>query len=218
MKNTLILMLSVFAVFGLNAQSMAEANVNQMAATSGDEPMTLSQYFKKNVMDWNVGNLHVFPEDQNNTEKAYYYEGEMMEKKYYRLLPYQLQNKVIRGSKFYSVSAIRGNDLNDDFYILREEAKNGDQMIYLADIQNNRFKIVKKLASISRKGNTIQRTDSWIKDLDGDSLLDIVQKKTVMEEDGDVLKESYKVFRHTKDGKLKRNKKIRIDQGNYMVK
>ena len=217
MKRSILIAFSVLIFSALVGQDMTEATLDSPIYTSKTKPKSLSEYFKENIVDWNVGNLHVYPKTKENSTKDYYFEGVSFENKYYRLLPTKLQNNVIRGSKFFAVSAIKGKDLGDDFYILREQKPDESAAIFLAEIRNNRFKVLKKIGAYSTKGNTIQRTDSWIKDLDRDGRFDIVRRKVVLNESGKVLKEKYTTYILNAEGKMKKTNKLKIDPMSYQV-
>ena len=73
------------------------------------------------------------------------------------------------------------------------------------------------LAEKNCKVDGCQQTDSWIRDLDGDTNLDIVQKKVKYDVKGNLVDSTITVYSLNKEGVFVENKQLEIDEGDYRV-
>ncbi len=220
-KYIIILSLLPFLHFSLNAQMTkkrddAVVEKNLTKTTSKIKLNDLST-FKGQFDEWSVGNLHVYSRDKNVTNKDYYFAGEKISPIFQQYLPNDLKKKVIvQGSEPHRVASIRGLNLND-YYILRINDGKSKNTVVLYDIKKDQLRAKKTLAYFySKSGRTFQM-DSWMQDVNGDTRLDLIQKKQIKNADKNIIKEKTKVFLQKKNGKFRRSWRTKIEASDYKM-
>ena len=179
---------------------------------------SLMEQFKDEVEDWNVGNLHVYGHAPQQPMSEYKYAGEKSDNKFHELLPWRFQNRVIRGYDIFPVAELRGANDEKDLFIVRSGKGDITDGLFLFSSNDGKLKKPIELSYYKKKGNTWQQLDSWIKDVDRDGRLDLVQKKQITDRWGHILGTKTKVFLMTPKGKFKKSKKFTLDDGDFPLK
>lgn len=215
--SSLLIYTITFAQVASNTASNSSQNrTNTSPKINLTTSNTLMDRFKDQVEDWNVGNLHVHMRSSETAIADYKYQGEKSDSEFHRLLPQKMQNRVIRGYDVAVVAELKGSSLESDMFIMRSnQGTAATDELLLFRSKNDRLKKAATLAFHRKKGNTWQQLDTWIKDVNRDGRLDLVQKKQVTDMSGKVLKTKMTVLLMTPKGKFKKTKKFRLDSSDF---
>jgi len=168
--------------------------------------------------DETVGNMHVYSSLDMEADYDYLYKGEEITPEYYSLFDGEtLQLLAPMQAKAYAVRSIRGEE--QTYFIMRVpsayDETNSNVMLF--EMQGDYLESKELLAFAYEKDGTIYQQDSWIRDIDGDTLLDIIKKYQQKEEDGTVLAETIIVKRQLPGGVFKRTDEFEIDENEYRM-
>ena len=220
MKRKIILAATLFFFStSLWAQMSEKGAVVEKTLTRTSSKVTLNDIstFKSQFDEWNTGNLHIYSAKGNANLKNYYFQGEKISPMFQQYLPKELKKKVVEeGSEPHHVALVRGQGL-DDYYIVRINDGKSDNTIVLYEIKNQQLEPKKTLAYYYEKGGRKFQMDSWMQDVNGDTRLDLIQKKEIKDRNGNVVKEKTKVFLKKKNGKFKRSRKTKVKKSDYIM-
>ena len=212
--------LTLFAVLligSLTAQVEAEledldALTNYPANNVSDDD--LIEAFYESFQPSNVGNMHVYASAQPDDDD--FFNGEELGIEMRRLF----SNRTKRGlgsRQPYAVAKIRGEA--EQLFLMRHPDRQGNPSIVLYDLRNGSVDPVMTLATTKcRTNGSCQQTDSWIQDVDGDTRLDIIQKRGTVR-DGSVMRERTMVYRQFEDGSFRRDRSLEreVDADSYRM-
>lgn len=163
--------------------------------------------------DRNVGNLHLFTAKKLKKDRTF--KGEIIPKSYKYFFPSNtwkyFNRKKWRPRALYS---IRGD--GEDWYILRVSDKKGKNSLRLYEWGEDHLVEKKILAYTKCRGNKCEQLDSWIRDIDGDTNLDIVQRKETTSRKSERIT-MITVFSINSNGIFVENKDLAIDEGDYQL-
>ena len=215
MKKIQFFLLSIFLAGNLFAQN---ANVEKtIARTTSTLVANDIETFKNQFPEWNVGNLHIYSSGNGKVKKDYYFKGEKIAPVFQQYFPKEMRSSFTgENTPPSAVAAVRGEGLKD-YYVLRINEENINDKIVLYELKNDRLKVKKDLAYHYQKGNRTYQLDSWMQDVNGDTRLDLIQKKSVTDANGKVQKEKTTVFLRNKKGKFKRSRKTKIEVSDYKM-
>ena len=164
-----------------------------------DDPAAQDFVAGFNVTD--VGNLHVYDAELADAATAEdYMQGVAIAPTAYRFLPKAIKKQMSSGHKVYAVHSIRGE--GQEYLLVKHPPLRGGVEYGLYAFDGERMQHLVDLAGYSCNGSSCTQMDSWIRDIDGDTRLDVIQKKkrpngkTVM-----------KVYMQTDDGRFKRTRR-----------
>lgn len=214
-------MLFSFFHFELDAQGSEKEDkaMVEKVLTKTTSKVTLNDWntFKSQFGELNVGNLHVYSRNENLADRDYYFTGDKVSPMFQQYLPKSLRKKVItKGREPYKVASIRGQELKD-YYILRINDGKSDNTIVLYDLKQGQLQAKMTLAYFYEKRRRTVQMDSWVQDLNGDTRLDLIQRKQIKNKDGKVVKEKTKIFLQKRGGKFKRSRKTKIEKSDYKM-
>ena len=161
----------------------------------------------------NVTNLHVHAIP--SPEGDYPFEGTPITQEYNGLLQGNLASQTfVKGEEPRAVMSMRGN--GEELYLVRQPSGEWKGELALFSMEDGKLRGLEVLAY--RKCNSLRcvQQDSWLQDVNGDGLLDIIQKKQVTR-GYSVARSKTKVFLMEPDGSFKRTKPTMIDQTDYQV-
>ena len=159
-----------------------------------------------NVTD--VGNLHVYDAELADGTSEDYMSGVDIAPTNYRFLPNKIKKQLSKGYKAYAVHSIRGE--GQSYYIVKHPPLRNGVEYGLYRFDGKKMKHLVDLAGYGCDGGTCTQLDSWIRDIDGDTRLDVIQKK----KDGDQ-PATMKVYMQSDGGKFRRDRKARLDPVRY---
>ena len=205
-----ILLLAIFS--NITAQDKYEStNSNFIVA---DDMETFINLFESQ----NVGNLHCYSRLPNVDNSNYFFEGKEIAPKFEKHLSSSIKKKINQTSNSpFATGAIRGKNLDNDYFILRVPKPNDTDLLILTTINNNKLTSKKELAYFRKKKKKYHQLDSWLQDLNGDTKLDLIQKKRIMNKDGKILNEKTMVYLQKPNGKFKKSKNTPIEKSDYKM-
>lgn len=171
----------------------------------------------KNLFEvWNVGNLHVFANMPNNDKVEYYFEGKVIDDKFKKYLPIEVQRAMVFNEQtYYAIGIIRGAN-NENFYLVRENSPQTPNQLVLYKSVNNQLQAKKVIAYFKTKNNKKYfQLDTWIQDLNGDTYLDLIQRYRKITKSGKIMKVKTKVFLLSPNGSFNTSKEYEIEEGDY---
>lgn len=220
-KYILIFILFSTFHFGLDAQNKEKENqaTVEKVLTETTSKIISNDWdtFKSQFDEWSVGNLHIYSRDKNVADRDYYFTGDIVSPMFQQYLPNNLRKKVIiKGKEPYKVASIKGQKL-EDYYILRINDGKSENTIVLYGLKKGRLDAKKTLAYFYKKRNRTFQMDSWVQDLNGDTRLDLIQKKQIKNKDGKIVREKTKVFLQKSNGKFKRSRRTKVEKSDYKM-
>ncbi|MEM6964094.1 MAG: hypothetical protein AAF573_04945 [Bacteroidota bacterium] len=220
MKKTYLLLLSFLFVNVLFGQMDKEEILVEETTTTSTSYLKANdlETFKNQFDEWSVGNLHLYGRGENTTDYDYYFTGKKVSPYFQQYFPNNLKKSLVQdGNEPHHVALIRGHQL-DDYYIIRIKDEQQRDKLIMYNLRNEQLNPKKDLAYFYEKNGKTYQLDSWIQDINGDTRLDIIQKKRVTDANGNVKKQKTKVFFQTKNGKFKRTRRANIQEDNYKIK
>jgi len=181
------------------AQSKSTDFVDYISATNSE----FDQLFE----DWNVGVLHIYAVGRGTND--YKFEGKYISEKYQKFLSKELKKGI-------AIGTVKGNDLENN-YIVSEIINDNYSKIYLCTMKNERLSKIFTLATYKNKKGKIKQRDSWLQDLNGDGMLDIIVKEKSINNKGKIIEKTAKVFYQKKSGVFKPVPKKVINTSKYFM-
>ena len=202
----LIFCLTSCWTFAQTAPTERNSSMPYPVANVYDTPEAADFAADFNVTD--VGNLHVYDAELAEGTSKEYMTGVAVAPTNYRYLPKAVRRKMSTGQKAYAVHSIRGEA--QSYFILKHPAvrKGVEYGLYTFDGENMNHLV--DLAGYTCKGDRCTQMDSWIRDIDGDTRLDVIQK--VRKPNGKV---RMKVYQQTDGGRFKRDRSLKMDPVTY---
>ena len=204
-------------LFGSNPLTGQLTSENGKKNDDTQSSITIDDFdsFKDLFEVWNVGNLHVFAPNPDTANKDYYFEGEIIEKKFRKHLPLEVQRAMLfNDQKYYAVGIIRGNN-NEDFYLVRENSLQTPNQLVLYESINNQLLAKRVIAYFKMKHKKYFQLDTWIQDLDGDTRLDLIQRSRKIIKSRKPKDVKTKVFLQNRDGEFDLSKEYEIEEKDY---
>ena len=155
-----------------------------------------------------VGNLHVF----TNPDPApdYFFLGTPIEQAFPNVLPGAVSVlTIIKGQEPRAVYRIRGKE--EELYLIRFPGERAKDEIALFGWDGDQLKKRRTLAYHTCHGNRCIQVDSWIQDLDGDTWLDLIQKKKISRKNGQKVTIQSQVYLMNQEGRLQKSDFDRVD-------
>jgi len=160
--------------------------------------------------DKNIGNTHVYVPRKGEKLGDHEPYGSVISNTYGSFLPSDMQRMVnVKGSEPRALYSIRGG--NGELYVIQAQDFSGKQHIGLYALSNEKLTKIQDLASLTCDKSGCKQMDSWLQDIDGDTRIDIIQK--VMNQKGEMNTKTYRIQR---DGSLKMDEKLTIDETDYV--
>lgn len=213
MKYLMLSLVITFIGFNVTAQtSNIEAIKDEENTYPVNNPQPLNNkttaflaLFNKDV---NLGNLHLYSFLDKPSEN-YYFSGQTISLGMSDMFSPDLRaTKNRKNAAYFAVQAIRGN--GQENYIIRSPGKSGNNRLALYQLNGNKLQLLTELANAVQKGSEVEQTDAWIRDVNGDTLLDVilveVKKREgkklnskivsvlLMQEDGTFMEENIETF------------------------
>lgn len=164
----------------------------------------------------NVTNLHVYASAKVNPEQDYYYLGTPILPVFKDMLPSGIASLTyLRGKEPHAVSSMRGN--GEQLYLVRVPGEKFKNQLALFSMENGELKELKVLAFYDCNDSRCIQQDSWLQDLNGDTLLDIITKKQITRKNGKTKTKTY-VYLMTDKSTFKKSGKVNIEEGDYLLK
>lgn len=162
--------------------------------------------------DTNVGNLHVYTSKMSNPKEDYFYMGQEMDTYYTAMLPKKWRKKTRgKAAKAYAVKNIAGAER--EYYIIRFLDKKERNHLALFELQQESLIHKMTLAQAWCKGPRCYQKDTWIQDVDGDTLVDLIVK--TRRERNSLTSDEIEVYQQTKAGNFVKNETWNIDSTKY---
>lgn len=162
--------------------------------------------------DTNVGNLHVYTTKKSDPMQDYFYKGKEMSAYYTTMLPKKWRKKTRgKAAKAYAVKNIAGAER--EFYIIRFLDKKSRNHLALFELQQENLIHKMTLAQAWCKGPRCYQKDTWIQDIDGDTLLDLIVK--TRRERNSLTSDDVEVYQQTKAGNFVKNTSLNVDSTKY---
>lgn len=177
MKYLIIGLLTILTAFSSTAQNSnieaIEGEVNTYPV-SNPQPLTnktaaFLALFNKDV---NLGNLHLYS-FLSQPSADYYFLGQTISPGMSDMFSPDLSaTKSRKNAAYFAVQAIRGN--GQENYIIRSPGNSGNNRLALYQLTGNKLQLLTELANATQNGSEVQQTDAWIRDVNGDTLLDVI--------------------------------------------
>ena len=166
--------------------------------------------------DTNVGNLHVFSTQKEEPTADYFFQGTDITGSFNDVLPEDLKSSLRRtGGKIHAVRNVRGVD--GEYYILRIPNATKMPQLKMYELRGTKLVELLTLADIDCKDNgRCTQVDSWIQDVDGDTRLDVIQRRAKMR-DGQSKKIKTTVYMLDRSGNFRKSRSVDIDENSYMM-
>lgn len=166
--------------------------------------------------DKNVGNTHVYIPKRGKMVGDNEPYGSIISKEFKDFLPTDVQMMVhVEGSEPRALYSIRGG--NGELYVIQTTDRMGNQTIGLYALNNESVTKLKDLAYLRCKESGCRQMDSWLQDIDGDTRIDIIQKRAKTKTANGRTKVKTTTYRIQRDGSLKKDKKLAIDEADYIM-
>jgi len=168
--------------------------------------------------DETVGNMHVYSSLDTESDYNYLYKGVEITPEYYSLFDGEtLQLLAPSDNKAYAVRSIRGEE--QTYFIMRMPSAYDDNNsnVMLFELRGEYLESKELLAFAYEQDGVVYQQDSWIRDIDGDTLLDIIKKYQQKDEDGDVVAETFIVKRQLPSGAFVRTDEFDLDESDYRM-
>jgi hypothetical protein len=166
--------------------------------------------------DWNVTNLHVYADPNEQPSQDFYYFGKPISPTFKDYLPDELRHWThVEGYEPHAVFSLRGD--GEEWYVLRIPDKEMPNQLVLYEMQNGELVMKQTLAFVYCDKKGCMQMDSWIQDVDGDTELDIIQTSQVTTRNGKVKEPKTVVLSMDKNGLFRKNKKANIDENDYRL-
>lgn len=185
-------LISFFACLLLISQVAAQTTTPQPDSTSEpvqNYPITntiVNSALKTWAEDFpnkNVGLLHVYTDPLVDPNEVYLMRGEEISSVSKALLPKKFQRMARRmNATLYGSAAIAGT--NENLYLLRMDGMMSDRIEMFA-IRGNKIKHLKTLAFRKCADGLCAQMDSYITDVDGDGIFDLIQIKRIQNRSGE---------------------------------
>lgn len=197
MRDILLLCCALLmTTLNLQAQKKSPATYPALNAPKTETARTFASIFDEN----NVGNLHVFPTNDEEAEYDYYFRGRPLPDNLYGLFPEKWEKLIAeQQAEVFTTYVIRGE--NDAYFIVRLQSPEMGQRLELFDLKDGSLRHLHTLAFADcNRGRCIQQ-DAWILDLDGNTRLDIIKKVRITDRyTGQAIDEYANVYTQTNDG------------------
>lgn len=189
-------LLSAFATLLISSTLMV-AQADQTVKSGPDRagnPYSASQAlqdFAAGFAETNVGFLHIYADPNVDPKETYLMRGTEASGTLKALLPAKFQRMAqSMNATVFGSAAIRG--LNENMFIVRMDGPMKDRLELFA-IRGNKVKHLKTLAYRNCTNGKCEQLDSYITDIDGDTVLDLVQISRTIRNSG-VTASNKKVF------------------------
>ena len=218
MKKSLLIFILFFLSISLSfSQAKSDSIPTRSEAKFINNPIDGQATFLKLFEVWNVGNLHLYSQKQNTKNVDYYYSGKKINYEFKNFLSADLRVATLQtGKEPYAIAAVRGEKLTN-YYLLRINHERSANTLALFEMENGQLKKKKVLAYYRKQGNNYEQLDSWLQDLNGDTRLDLIQKKQLIDKNGAVKKIKTKVFLRNRKGKFRQTSKIKVSKVDYQM-
>lgn len=165
-------------------------------------------YFNSLFEDYSVGLMHVhmeaFPQNAE-IDSVNRTPGEPIPMNCRSFMPTPLHKRMLEEKIVpNAIGAVRGDGLQN-YYMVEVPGKDGDKEIVLYRMQNHQLKAMLPLANHDCNSKRCLQLDSWLIDLNGDTQLDLIQKRRVMRSNKKVKQKTF-VYLMQQDGTFKRTK------------
>lgn len=207
------------------------ANLNQLSAQNdakqaGEEPYPAPAMYDNVTADEaafialfddkNVGNTHVYVPKKGKKLGDHEPYGSKITNGFKNFLPDDMGRMVhVKGGEPRALYSIRGG--NGELYVIQSTDFSGNTTIGLYSLNNESVRKIKDLAYLKCKESGCLQMDSWLQDIDGDTRIDIIQKRAKTKTSNGKVKMKTKTYRIQRDGSLKRDKKLKIEENDYMM-
>ena len=164
--------------------------------------------FSANFNVTDVGNLHVYDAELAEGTSEDYMQGVAVSPTHYRFLPKKIRRQMSKGHKVYAVHSIRGEA--QEYLLIKHPPVKGSVEYGLYAFDGESLSHLVDLAGHVCKGSNCTQMDSWIRDIDGDTRLDVIQKVKKGDRPAKM-----KVYMQTDRGTFKRDRSRALDPVKY---
>jgi len=195
------------------SQDVVTRNNRPVTAASSNENLAA---FIGQFETSNVGNLHIYAKPKNQAIADYYYQGTVLDDGFGNYLTADLWKDLRSGASVNAVFAIRYNDQNN-LFIINQNRNNVTNKISLYNMEGNQLKMIRNLAYLKETWTgSRKQMDTWIQDVDGDTLLDLIQKERKIAKNGKSRRVKTKVFLQQRDGSFQLSDNTNVNTNDYI--
>ncbi|MFK7936694.1 MAG: hypothetical protein AB8G22_24485 [Saprospiraceae bacterium] len=216
MKNTLnfiaiiLILLSPFVSIAQQQQALEITPTDQPYPARNQATSEKATAFISVFDDTNVGNLHVYAPAIGEENEEYFYYGTDITGSFTDMLPRKLRRTLLRtDGKLFATKNIRG--VGGEYYIIRTSDKQGNPVLDIYELAGTKLAKVMMLANRKCKEAGCRQMDSWIQDVNGDTRLDIIQKRKKGKS------EKLKVFTQNVQGKFMLDNDVQLNPTDYQL-
>jgi len=208
--NKILIIFSFLLLSGTGfSQDVVSTYNKPITAASADEDLAA---FIAQFETSNVGNLHLYAKSTKEPVADYYYQGSELGSGFDKYLTADLR----AASNVNAVLAIRYNDQNN-LFIINQDNQYAANKLSLYRMDGTQLILIQDLSFLKKSwtGNYRQR-DTWIQDVDGDTLLDLIQKERKINRSGKSKKVKTKIYLQQRDGTFELSNNTNVNSDNYI--
>ncbi len=129
----------------------------------------------------NVGNLHVYPSADTSASYDFFFKGEKLPEGAMGIFKKAWREKLPKSYDAYAVYAIKGE--GKPYYIVRYEGEGLRNAIELFEMIEGEMQHRQTLAMYRCEEGECVQQDTWLLDLNGDTLFDMIKKVKIWSSD-----------------------------------
>ncbi len=165
----------------------------------------------------NVGNLHIYAKPESQPVADYYLHGKVLGDGFGTYLTPGLWKDTRSGTRVNAVFAIKYNDDQNNLFIINEHKKGKINKLGLYRLNGQQLEMVQPLAYLKKTtSGAHKQMDTWIQDVDGDTLLDLIQRKRTTSENGVSDEVITKVLLQQPDGSFQVSNDTGVNSADYI--
>jgi len=165
---------------------------------------------------WDLGNLHVYAKPRDMLEYDYYFKGKPVNQASRTYLPLEVKRATIgTDEQVYAIGEISGVGRNDLYIIRIEEAKEPNRIMLTRLVKAGKLEKIATIAYFKRKENGYEQLDTWIQDVNGDGLPDMIRKTRTLDAQGKEMDVETQVLLQLRDGTYQITSDVEIQPADY---
>lgn len=164
---------------------------------------------------WDLGNLHVYAKPQDVLEFDYFFKGQPVNKASRKYLPLETR-RTTRGTndQVYAIGEISGVSRNKLYIIRVNDADQANRLLFTR-LEDGKLKIIDTLAYFKKTENGYEQLDTWLQDINGDMLPDMIRKTRILNVQGQEQIAETEVWLQLKDGTFHISHDVAIQPADY---
>ena len=166
---------------------------------------------------WDLGNLHVYAKPKDMLEYDYYFKGKAVNQASRKYLPTEVKHATIGSDEqVYAIGEITGIGRNDLYIIRIEEAEQPTRIMLTRLVEEGRLEKVATIAYFKPLEKGYEQLDTWIQDVDGDGLPDMIRKTRMLDAQGQETQVETQVWLQLNDGTYQLSEDVKIQPADYI--